>query len=533
MELVGLSKSGRELYSSPPEEINVKEGRIREAFPKKELEELQDSIKDKGQLQPGICKIEEGKLFLVAGERRLRCCLKLQIPYEFVLTTETDPLRIEEIELDENIKRNDLTFQERAKATLRKHALRQQLNPSVVGRLDGRGGQTLADTAKELDRSIGDIATEIKLAKFLEIPEVRNAPNRTEALKIIKRIEDDYARSVALKEAQAFAKGQEGQEENPQQEEGLSMEERRKRALADKINFYLPKVREGRMEEILEEFPDESFNIVLFDPPWGQDLETVEEVSGSKVGFDDSPERFSNNLAAWLRILHRKMAVNSHLYMFFGIKDHLFVYQLLEKVGFVVNYMPLIWYKQGAHRVRTPKIWPGRSYEPIAFARKGAKDLCWLGAPDCIITQAPTPAMKGSHMAGKHPDVYLNLLKRSAFPGDKILDPMAGTGMSGVACEVLRATHQLDFVLIEEKEEFCRLAISNLVKGYSNISFCGAAEASKEDFEELCDCDESNFVEGPLAFREMAELVVERGNHIICTQCKKKLTVQRAKQLII
>ena len=245
----------------------------------------------------------------------------------------------------------------------------------------------------------------------------------------------------------------------------------------------------------------EFFDVVLFDPLWGQSIDRVEIERGSKEKFDDSPERFSSNLEEWLTILYRVMALNSHLYMFFGIKDkgegtdeeglvkiesgkkiwtNSFVYTTLEKVGFEVNWMPLFWIKIGVHRTRNPKKWPGRCYEAIAFARKGNKPLQWQGAPDVIQTPPPSPAMKGSHMTGKHPDVYLGLLKRSAFPGDKVLDPMCGTGMAGVAAETMRATHQLDWIMVEEKEEFTRLSLANLVKGYSNIVLRGAEEEGGE-----------------------------------------------------
>ena len=163
------------------------------------------------------------------------------------------------------------------------------------------------------------------------------------------------------------------------------------------------------------------------------------------------------------------MAENSHLYMFFGIVNYEFVYTSLEAAGFTTNRMPIIWYKQGAHRTRTPDVWPGRSYEPIAYARKGSKILIRKGAPDVAITPAPTPTMKKSHPSAKHPDVYIDLIKRSCIPGDKILDPMCGSGMLGVAAETLRNTHQLDWKMIEEKETFADLALTNVVMGYHHI----------------------------------------------------------------
>lgn len=523
MKTIGVSETGKMIYAAPPEEIIVPEERFRWIFEKTAMEELKASVKDKGQLLPGICRQEEdGKIVLIAGERRLRACSDLDIPYEFFITEETDPLRIRSIELEENLVRENLDFKEKAAAVDEFHALQQGLNPPSPGRVTG--GQTLEDTAKTLRKSPTTVREELELAKFMELDEVKNAKSRTEARKIIKRIKEDYARSKALKEAEKLREEEEGilpeelaereQEREQEEDEPTDSPQKGKKELLRLINFFSPKVLEGRMEDRLNEFPDEHFDLVLFDPPWGQNLSEVERETGTKTKFDDSPEIFLSNLENWLSLLYQKMAVDSHLYMFFGIKDHAFVYDLLEKVGFQVNWMPIIWAKLGAHRTRNPKIWPGRSYEPIAFARKGKKDLVWLGAPDFAQTPAPTAAMKGSHMAGKNPDIYLNLIKRSAFPGDKVLDPMAGTGMAGVACEVFRPTHQLDWTLIEEKEEFVSLSIANLVKGYSNIVFRGAAE-KEEPLLEFWYCSECK------SSGSASELVEKEGRTVrdCCPNC--------------
>jgi hypothetical protein len=154
--------------------------------------------------------------------------------------------------------------------------------------------------------------------------------------------------------------------------------------------------------------------------------------------------------------------------------------------------MPLIWYKQGAHRTRNPNIWPGRSYEPIAYARKGNKKLIRKGAPDVIITPAPWHTLKKSQPSAKHPDIYLELLKRSAFPGNNILDPMSGSGMVAVAAETMRLTHQLKWTMIEEKENFVNLSLFNLVTGYSQLiaKSSSPSERIEDDFHYLLPASE-------------------------------------------
>jgi len=247
--------------------------------------------------------------------------------------------------------------------------------------------------------------------------------------------------------------------------------------------YFSGKIHNASMEEKLEDFEDGYFDVVCFDPPWHVGLDSVRKKGGGTDDFEDTEleqEEFQAELEKWLLLLYQKMASDSHLYLFFGIVRHSDIYQSLEKVGFNTNKIPLIWNKQGSHVTRTPDVWPGRSYEPIAFARKGSKNLVRKGASDIITTPCPTPTIKKNHPSAKHPMIYLELLQRSCLPGDKVLDPMCGSGMMGVAAEALSPSHKLKWEMIEKSADFRRLAILNVVDGFSNISQRKEPEASPD-----------------------------------------------------
>jgi len=262
------------------------------------------------------------------------------------------------------------------------------------------------------------------------------------------------------------------------------------------------------MEVVLANYPDEYWDIVIFDPPWRVGLDSVRKKGGGTDDFEDQimeVKEFAVELGDWLSLLYKKMAKDSHLYLFFGIgnetkdteeEDLLLlgpVYSTLRKVGFTVNGIPIIWYKQGAHVTRNPDIWPGRSYEPIAFARKGNKRIARPGSPDVIITPAPSPLMKQSHPSAKHPSIMVELLERSALPGDKVLDPMCGSGMTGVACEVLSPKCKLDWLMIEEKENFRLLSLANVIRGYSRIVNVQRTEVERTSMFFICrECGETD-----------------------------------------
>ena len=455
-------KTVREIFELPTSDIVVPPDRHRKVFEMKKLRNLAMSFQKGGQKQPGLCRREGDSIVLVAGERRLRACEMLDIPYQFTLDEvgEDNTYEIKRIELEENICRENLTWLEEADAVEELHRLEQ--GERGVAQVGVRGGHSIKDTAEIVQESVGTVSEDIKLSMFAKSSEeVRGAKTKSEAKKIIKRLEeklDRYEKMEKVLEEEVETTGEGGKAEVTPESQMI---------------YFSKKIHEASMEEKLKDFEDGYFDVVCFDPPWRVGLDSVRKKGGSTDDFEDAPLNrvdFEEELRGWLVVLKSKMASDSHLYMFFGIVNHEKVYKILEEVGLFVNNIPLIWHKQGAHVTRNPDVWPGRSYEPIAFARKGSKNLVRKGAADIITTPYPTPSMKKNHPSAKHPQIYLELLQRSCLPGDKVLDPMAGSGMMGVAAEALEPSHKLKWEMIEKSSDFRRLAIVNVVDGYSNIT---------------------------------------------------------------
>ena len=58
------------------------------------------------------------------------------------------------------------------------------------------------------------------------------------------------------------------------------------------------------------------------------------------------------------------------------------------------------------------------------------------GVPDWILCKWTTLDDGKGHPSAKPALLYANLLRRSAYPGDLVCDPMFGTGPAFVACEL-------------------------------------------------------------------------------------------------
>ena len=467
-------------YEIEPELVYVSENRHRRFFPQKEMDKLITSISSEvGQIQPGVCHTNaEGRIELGVGERRLRACGYAKKPFSYILKEEiTDLHLLERIQLEENLVRHDLDWKDEVAAKERIHLLfQEQFGETKTGK---RGGHGLADTAEHLGEGRSILHEDIQLAVWArEVPEVAAAPNKTTAKKVVKRLMEQVQRQEALNrvfaggEGEVLTKATSVAKTHDADELRLSQVEAEKLSQAEKqLLEFNRRILLGKMEDRVNDFQSGSIDIVLFDPPWGVEYHEVKKKVYGQKDYKDDKDIFRQDLSTWLSRLFLKMAENSHLYMFFGIVDHEFVYRTLEQVGFQTNRIPLIWYKEGSRRTRNPHTSHGRAYEPIAFGRKGNKVLAKPGFPNVIVTPQPSPTIKDIHPSAKHPEVYRQLLVASAAPGDTMLDPMSGSGMAGVAAEELRSELGLDWHMIEADKDYRNLAIFNLNKGFAKI--CG------------------------------------------------------------
>jgi len=100
----------------PIEKVRANPGQPRKIFKEKELEELSQSIKENGIIQPIIVRKIENGFELIAGERRLRAAKKAGIEYVPAIVRNATDRERNIIALLENIQRADLNCVEEALA---------------------------------------------------------------------------------------------------------------------------------------------------------------------------------------------------------------------------------------------------------------------------------------------------------------------------------------------------------------------------------------------------------------------------------
>lgn len=104
-----------ELIYLSPEVIQTGQYQPRLSFKPEELEELAQSIREKGVLQPLLIRRQEHGFELIAGERRLRASIIASLAQVPCRVLEISPHEAFEVALLENIQRSDLSPIEEAK----------------------------------------------------------------------------------------------------------------------------------------------------------------------------------------------------------------------------------------------------------------------------------------------------------------------------------------------------------------------------------------------------------------------------------
>ena len=147
-------------------EVEPNRNQPRKQFDEEALEELSESIKRYGLIQPIIVTKKDGYYQIVAGERRWRASKKAGMTTIQAIVREDDEKKNKEIALIENIQREDLNAVEKAlgmKLLMEEYNLTQVQLSEIVG----KGRSTVANTLRilNLDQRVLDLARQGKLTE--------------------------------------------------------------------------------------------------------------------------------------------------------------------------------------------------------------------------------------------------------------------------------------------------------------------------------------------------------------------------------
>jgi site-specific DNA-methyltransferase (adenine-specific) len=362
---------------------------------------MADSIKRFGLIHPIVVTPDpsnSSKFILVAGERRYRGAVLAGLSEVQASLREGASSLMAEIELEENVCRANIDFEEEG-IILRKITERKKAeDPSWK----------LEDTAEMTGRSVGDVSSKIKIAKkFQERPELKKAcaDGKMPYTATLKKIDQ-------IEEAEKVQR------------------------LADQGQIQLTTdLQHGDCRKLIARLKPASVDLLLTDPPYGlEKLEALREAGSAKLsGHQLMSEMHNLNIEKVLELLqdlapefHRVLKPGAHFYMFSGFQH---IGRFIDALDPHLEFQPpiVIW-------DRGKPSSPGYGYnylsrvEAIIYGCRPPKGRRLTESMYNVIECPDVPKPLRMYPTEKPTPLLQTLIKQSTSPNGLVLDPFAGSG---------------------------------------------------------------------------------------------------------
>ena len=419
----------------------------REARQRKELpnlDELAASIQRSGLINP-IVVTED--YVLVAGERRFTACRDIlgwtSIPAHFVSDLNEQELHL--IELEENVRREELPWQDRCLAVESYHQLQ----------LSDNTDWSLTDTCDALgmNRTVLSAHRGVAQALIAEEPAVMSADKYSVARGLVQR------RLQREKESEAETLGSILKPTEHIRTVTLTPEEIIEYDIVQtaKEEVYNVPFEHADFNEWVTTYSGPKFNFIHCDFPYGINADKHNMgAAAAHGGYADSKDVYFELLTTLEHAMLNVVADSAHMIFWYSMKFHDITIELLQDMGWTVNEFPLIWHKTDNSILPDAKRGPRRQYETAFLCTRGDRYI--VRAVQNIHTHAGT---KEIHMSEKPRPMLEYFMSMLVDDTTTMLDPTMGSGNAVVVAEKLGAVRALG---LERDPEFFKLSSAAYIK---------------------------------------------------------------------
>lgn len=402
------SVEARQVHLVKLSDITVKDARQRQEMG--DLEGLALSILSHGLLNPIILTRAN---VLIAGERRLNAFkMNGAVHIEALYRDELDPVDLEELELEENIRRKQLTWQEEQKAIARIHQLKQMRDPNWSQHQTAVMIQKPEATLPQ-QRDVSEAITLDRMMKLF--PEIAGAKSKAQAINMARAKAKNVNRRLDV-----------------QQKPEVYAEVQEKIWLGDSV-------------ELIKEIENDLVDLILTDPPFGINYDAhVAGTVGEENSYKDDEARYERILTM-IPDMYRILKPDGWCIFFFGMTWYERVKTEFRSAGFTVDEIPIIWNRSdGRCYTNRPDHYFTKGYDVALHAFKGDPHVVQKNRPN-VLTIPPVETKDRDLVVERPVELYQELIRRLTIEGQLVADFFVGSG----SCPAAAVSLKRDYLGVE------------------------------------------------------------------------------------
>lgn len=416
--------------------------------------DLEESIKKIGQIQPIVV---DRQMVLVAGERRLQSCINLNLPVRIRYVEDLTPIERQVIELEENLKRQDLDWHDIIRTTGKIHALYQSLDPTW----------TATDTGEQLSLAQPTMSMYLRVWAEFDEPAIQAAGGIRDAFSKLRR-RDQRAAGEALEELLDLAPP------SPSPSTDFFQNGQKVASASDleRNTLIRPTPSMAKPPEVIlvqsfldwaPQYQGPKFNLIHCDFPYGIDHGSGPQARGAEPSsmYEDSAKVYWDLLECFCRNLDNFMSLSSHLMFWYSDKHRDMTMQVFAELApsLKFNRYPLIWHKTDNAGISSdPRFTPRHVYETCLVARRSDRNLLQVKSD---VYGCPIGPYKSGHPSAKPEPMLREFMAMFCDETTSLLDPTCGSGASLRAADSLGAKRVLGLEINEAYAGPARVAFRN------------------------------------------------------------------------
>ena len=365
------------------------------------IPELAASIAKFGLIHPPVVTRDHE---IIAGERRWTAVRSLGwTAIEVRYVDEVPASELHMIELEENIRRVDISWQEQCLALQRWHELKKSEDPAWAQE----------NTSEELNISQSEISHRLALAE-----EILAGNESVASVDKISSAKNILKRQTERKKQSALAALDDGP-----------------------VNTSVP-LRHEDFHEWAAGYTGVKFNFIHCDFPYGIAADNQQQGNNIALhgGYADGLDVYERLLASLSMAMSNVVADHAHLMFWFSLDYYEMTRNALTEMGWRVNPFPLIWHKSdNTGLLPDPQRGPRRVYETAFLASRG--DRLIVNSVSNLFAHPGKD--KEIHMSEKPVEMLQHFFRMFVDSNSVVLDPTAGSGNALWAAKEMGANYVL------------------------------------------------------------------------------------------